>query len=228
MEMTHAASSFSLLAPLLVGLAGGLHCAGMCGGIVAALSLSRPPTRPRYALSLLLYHSGRIGSYVLLGVLFGLVGGIVAGAPLRMAQQGVTVVAGAIMLVFALQVGGFIPETRLLSAIRLPSSPLRNAADGRLSAWLAVGVMNGLLPCGLVYAALAMALAAATPVAGGIVMLLFGLGTIPPLLGVAFAARMIDPARRGVALKIGAILVALYGVWYMVKPFVMAGKMGHG
>ncbi len=217
-----------MIAPLLVGLAGGLHCAGMCGGIVAALSLSRPPSLPRHTVSLALYHGGRVGSYALLGVLFGWAGGMAEGAPIKMIQQGVTVVAGFLMLLFALQVGGFMREWRLLSAIHLPSSPLKKAAAGSLPAWLAVGLMNGLLPCGLVYAALGMALASASPLAGAVTMALFGVGTIPSLLAVAFAARWLDPTRRGLALKVASVVVALYGVWYIAKPFVMAGRMSHG
>lgn len=209
-------------AAFLLGLAGGLHCVGMCGGIVMALTLgSRGPWWPGVAT----YHATRITSYAILGALAGAVGG--AGTAMG-AQKGLSVAAGFAMVIFAFQLGGFIPESFFkLPGLAPPAKYLRKAANGKsITAWGVVGFFNGLLPCGLVYAALALALNSGNGLAGAILLVAFGLGTAPSLLGVAAITKLVSPRIRGVLLKAAAVALALFGLFMIVKVFVMTGHHG--
>lgn len=183
---------------------------------MAALSINRAPN----PLAMVLYHAGRIGGYVLLGAIFGFLGGVMAGADfIQNTQSWLSVIAGLVMIVFSAQVGGFLSERLLPLPKLMPSGGmLKNAADGKsLVSWLAVGVANGFLPCGLVYAALALSLSSSGLFAGAMIMLVFGLGTVPSLVGVAFIMRSIAPSTRGVLLKIMAVGLILFGLFLMFR-----------
>lgn len=223
--------SLSTLVPaFLMGAAGGLHCAGMCGGIVVALSLGAGGAwRP----SVILYHSGRLLGYSILGFLAGLLGGAISGAagPLALAQTALSALAGLVMVFFALQLAGFIPDRFASLALLKPPTGYMKKAAGResLIAFGVVGLWNGFLPCGLVYAALALAFSDASALGGALTMMVFGLGTVPALLLVGVVTRAISPALRGRILKIAAMALVLYGLFMIAKPFIHTGHQhGHG
>jgi len=167
----------------LLGLAGSLHCVAMCGPLMLALPLSGS-ARWGIVGQTLVYQFGRIAMYVVLGLLFGLLG---KGVALAGFQQVLSIAAGAMLLFaafFAVEweraaraVPGMHRLTRWVQQrigllLRTPS----------LRATLGVGMLNGLLPCGLVYAAVAGAISMAGGWQGGVFMALFGLGTLPLLL----------------------------------------------
>ncbi len=188
-----------LFAAFLVGLLGGVHCVGMCGGIVGALTLSlraglaRDPWRTLpYSLA---YNTGRILSYTAAGALVGGVGYVAANlSGLHAIQAVLSIMAGLFMLALGLYLGGWWLGLRWLEGAGgrlwtriapigrrlLPvSSPLRA---------LALGLVWGWLPCGLVYSVLVWALSAGSAARGALLLASFGLGTLPTLLLLGAAA----------------------------------------
>lgn len=208
------------LALFFVGLLGGTHCVGMCGGIVAALSAGGAP---RFSI-LLTYNLGRIASYALAGLIVGGLGG--AGAalaeqwPLRIALY---VVANLMLLAMGAYLMGFpgvlaLTERagqgiwRHLQPLTRRFLPVRGVAQA-----LPLGLLWGWLPCGLVYSALGTALASGSALRGGLAMLAFGLGTLPNLLlaGLVLARLQGFTRRRGVRIVSGLLVMACaaYGFW---------------
>lgn len=168
----------------LVGLLGGTHCAGMCGGIVGALSLSASGARPLPIH--LAYNLGRIISYVAAGALVGALGHFF-GALLPI-QRGLYLLASLMMLAMGFYLLG---ATRALAIVERGGQRLWTHLQpltrrflpvrGPLQA-LPLGLLWGWLPCGLVYSALTSALATGSAAHGALSMLAFGLGTLPNLL----------------------------------------------
>jgi len=195
----------------MLGLAGSLHCAGMCGPLMLAL-----PTNAKSASVLLLHrlthHAGRLTIYGLLGLLLGLIG---ESLSLVGFQRWLSIAAGlSILLALALApgriwqfpVGGFLARLKGAFAGLLR----RNNAISRFF----LGGLNGLLPCGLVYVAGAGSLATGDRFTGVSYMLVFGLGTLPMLLAISlagqrFAFKWTPLARRAVPVMIGAAGVML-------------------
>lgn len=205
-----------LLAALAIGFFGSLHCIGMCGGLVSALCLARPQL---WWPGLTAYQLGRLLSYTLLG---GLVGSLGAGLTMTgwfgQLQQVLAWLAGGLMILFALYLGGWLPDpfarlaTRVSRATGL-SHWMGRAANGKhLGAWLMVGLFNGLLPCGLVYAGLALSLRSADATLGALIMACFGLGTLPAMLAAPTVMHKLSPARRGHLLKLAAAALIILGL----------------
>lgn len=210
---------FDLGIAFMIGLLGGIHCVGMCGGIVAALSMGR---KSAWWKGITLYHLGRVLSYSGIGLLAGLAGNIFTGSlNIAVAQQLLSVTAGLMMIFFALQIGGFIPEKLFgLSIMRIPSFLLKRAVAGDSSTfWGVVGIFNGLLPCGMVYAALSLALKQADPLSGAFIMLSFGLGTIPAMTILALVIKRWDPELRGRLLRWAALFLILFGCFTLLRGF---------
>ncbi len=213
MEPTQAATA------LMLGLAGAGHCAGMCGGIAAALNLAGRTT----ASVTLAYHGGRIASYTLLGALAGLAAGAVDSAAWA---AGLRYVAGALLVGMGLYIADWWRGMALLErAGETLWAPVKALSSGLLPprSWgqgIALGLTWGLLPCGLIYSSLAWAATAADPAASALRMLLFGVGTLPAMLAVSLgAARLQDILRRrGLRATIGALLV-LAGLWTAYAAF---------
>jgi hypothetical protein len=209
----------SLISALLVGLLGGTHCVGMCGGIVGALSLQMPTNVPQWRFHLA-YNLGRIASYGAAGVLVG-----AAGASSMMlsemlpVKQALYLVANLLLIFLGLYLAGLshavVQLERLGGVIwqRLqPYSkkllPVRSVPQA-----FALGALWGWVPCGLVYSMLVAAMASGSAAYGGMIMLAFGLGTLPNLLAMGYFARQLKSfmQHRGVRLAAG-LLVAGFGV----------------
>jgi len=187
----------NLLAAFLLGLAGSLHCAAMCGPLILAVTAARRRSAPgaapgsgqRDLLHPLAYHGGRLLTYAVLGAISGLIGAAVIFAGF---QRWLSLAAGGLIVIGAFTTfrGKWtgLPAKFVLAAKTKFGALLQNRA---LGASALLGGLNGLLPCGLVYVACAAA-ATAGGVAGGMAtMLAFGLGTAPMLLGLGFAGRAI-------------------------------------
>jgi len=184
----------SLMAALLVGLLGGGHCVGMCGGIVAAVTVTLPKQQPKLGY-LLAYNLGRIASYGAAGVLAGAV-----GASSFFLQQVLPVekilyaMASLVLIVLGLYLAGMwhgVTRLEWLGSLlwqRLQPLSRRFLPVRSLSQAFALGTIWGWLPCGLVYSVLVAALATGSPARGGLLMLAFGLGTLPALLAMGMAA----------------------------------------
>jgi len=156
------------LVPAAVAAAAGApHCVGMCGALACAAG---DRTADQAA-----YHSGRIAMYATLGAVAGAAGAIVPG-PTWVPST----IAAFLLVGFALALAGLLPEPRF-AVPGLAWAGARLARQTGVPSRLAFGAVNGLLPCGLVYAALAIPVAAADPVVGAAAMAVFGLGTVPAL-----------------------------------------------
>ncbi len=212
----------SIASVFLLALLGGLHCAAMCGGVVSAFALDRtlPVGGWRRAAAMSSYHLGRISSYVLLGAVAGAASG--ALLPWRefvFLQRSLYGLAGLVMLWLAWRLWrgqqAWPLLERLLSRL---VSPLRSrlgllARSARWWARLAVGVVWGLVPCGMVYGALALALLAGSPLWGGLLMLVFGLGTVPNLLFADWLFARAQQFGGESWRRAGALIIAAFGLW---------------
>jgi sulfite exporter TauE/SafE len=229
--------SGGLLALAAAGLASGVHCLGMCGGIASLSGLAADrrvipirPASPEAAATtrgagvarVLAMNAGRIATYTLAGAIAGSLGSAGAYASGALAAQALLMLIANLMLIaIGLYLAGAV---RLLAPLEALGRPLWRrvqplavrlmSAPGTLNGLLA-GLVWGWLPCGLVYAALGVAVFAGSPAGGALGMLAFGLGTLPTLLAAGFAFGRL----RGF---LGRPLVR-YGVATLVLGFGVAG-----
>ena len=224
-------SSIDSLYPIffVTGLTVGFgHCIGMCGPIVVSLSLHLKEGSPIVAH--LLYNSGRIGTYALLGGVLGVTGsftGLVSN--IAGLQKGVMIFAGLVIILMGLAMTGWIPLGHLFGDYTpkgFISKVFHRMSTSKSSLlYLPLGFVLGLLPCGPVYTALIAAARVGMDVqspwqgllAGMGLMLTFGLGTIPALLLVARLAGLGWLKSRQVIFKIGAFLMVLMGIYFVIK-----------
>ncbi len=214
-----------LLGAFVVALLGGVHCLGMCGGIVGALTLGLGPSR-RPAMALVVgYNAGRITTYGALGALAGAMGAWGSEwLAVRHSQGILQGLTGAVMIALGLYLAdlwrGLVWVERLGLHLWRPVAPWarRLLPLTTLPQALVAGMLWGFLPCGLVYSALIWALGAGGAREGGLLMLAFGAGTLPTVMGLGLAADRFRPWLRRVAVRRGAgAAVALLGVqqlWY--------------
>ena len=220
-----------LLSALVLGLLGGGHCIGMCGGLMGALTLAIPAEQRQRRLGLLLaYNLGRIASYGLAGLLIGAAGWALASGP---AATALRLLAGLLLIAMGLYLAGWWSGLtriegigrllwRRLAPLARRLLPVRNAPRALL-----LGALWGWLPCGLVYSTLLWAASQGDALDSALLMLAFGLGTLPVLLATGLAAERLTALlrRRGVRIA-GGLLVILFGLWTLPGPH-QAWLMGH-
>lgn len=210
-----------LTASFLIGFLGSMHCVGMCGGLVTALSMSQPKT---WWTGLISYQLGRITTYTFLGLIAGIIGVAITQTPwLSQAQQGLAIVAGVLMIIFGLNLAGWLADplvnvmTKITSVIGLTRWVQRATTSRMPMSWLMVGLFNGLLPCGLVFAGLALSLTAGNIVLSAGMMFAFGLGTVPAMMFIPIVLKTATPKTRSLVLKIAAVLLIIFGVITMIR-----------
>ncbi len=230
----------ALVGAFLAGLFGGLHCIAMCGGYIAAVSrgagggLPLLPARQLWTLQLAA-QTGRVATYVLLGAIFGAAGGAAIAASWEPLQRGLYVVANLLLLALAfgiargeagsplLERAGLAVFTRVIPAI----GPL--ARSSGIAGRFGLGLFWGLTPCALVYAVLPVALLAGGAADGALVMLAFGLGTLPNLLAAGWLVGRAPSwlgGRRARLAAAGLIAAfALAGIW---RALFVPSALSHG
>ncbi len=206
------------------------HCLGMCGGIVAALSFALPNAgrAKRFAL-ILSYNLGRISTYTVIGFLAGILGGILE---LGLGIGSLRIVAGIMLILMGLYLTGWWKVLTLLERVGTqlwkilqPIGQKFFPVTSNLGAFV-VGCIWGWLPCGLVYSALALAVAKANVAESALVMLAFGCGTLPAVLIGGLAGERLKHFLQLKSLRVGmGVLVILFGVWTLYFGFA---HLGHG
>ncbi|ALG67185.1 sulfite exporter TauE/SafE family protein [Beggiatoa leptomitoformis] len=226
------------LSAFLTGLLGSVHCVGMCGGIVGALTMGLPATTHQSPLRLfpylLTYNLGRLSSYMLSGALVGFLGGQFTEILPQPHLIGMAI-SGIFMIILGLYLGGWWQFLSLLEkqGAKLwrkiqPFSryflPVKNPLQA-----LGLGIIWGWLPCGLVYTALMIALASGSAWEGSLLMLAFGLGTLPMLLTMGATTAWLNRLTRHIAVRRGiGLLVIIFGV-YTLSGFAHPIRYGiHG
>jgi sulfite exporter TauE/SafE len=204
-------------AAFAAGLLGGVHCAGMCGGIVGSLSASsRGPVVSRQ----LNFNAGRIASYALAGAAAGTAGNLAqAAGPLLSVQVLLFAAANVLMILLGLYVAGWGKAVlkieragRIVWRLVEPAARRIFPIDSAAKAFIA-GLLWGWVPCGLVYSLLALALASGGALQGASVMIAFGLGTLPTLLTAGFTVRKLDILRRTPWIRhVAGTAIAMMGV----------------
>jgi sulfite exporter TauE/SafE len=178
-----------------LGLVGSVHCVGMCGPLVMGLPIGDKKGIQK-GIAISMYHVGKIATYSLLGVVFGLLGSQIL---INKIQQNLSVIIGVMILIYVFYLIVLIPKKILsLNFFYQPIASLlsRLFKQNNVFLYLVIGLLNGLLPCGMVYLALTSALATQHVLQGGVLMFFFGLGTTPALLLVSFGGQMLSPVFR--------------------------------
>lgn len=220
-----------LLSALILGLLGGGHCLGMCGGLMSALTLAIPAEQRTQRFKLLLaYNLGRIFSYACAGLLLGLAGWAVTNSPAAMLLR---VLAGLLLIAMGLYLAGWWSGLTRIEALgrglwrHIQPLTRRFMPVTSVPRALILGGLWGWLPCGLVYSTLLWASSQGNALDSAALMLTFGLGTLPVLLATGMAAERLTELlrKRGVRMA-GGVLVMLFGLWTLPGPH-QAWLMGH-
>lgn len=226
----------ALSAAFVGGLAGGLHCAGMCGGIVRVLCAAPGAGTPPQWTHLLAYNGGRIFSYVVAGMLAGAIGeaGLLTRAA-PMLQPLMYFLASLMLTALGLYLTGLAPVVARIEAAGAWAWRLVQPWTGRMLPVTSVaraaglGALWGWLPCGMVYAVLLTALALGSWWQGAALMLAFGLGTLPNMLGIGLFYEKIERLRRaGAARVLAGSAIAAFGLFGIAKAWHPAAMAGGG
>jgi len=217
---------------LLTGLLGSAHCVGMCGGFVLFYT-TRFPSSPPGGLHLA-YHSGRLLAYGSIGAAMGLAGSFAdAAAGLRGLQHASLLFGSALMLAGGAGMIGLI-RFDFASAADPARNPVFRGlfrALRSLPAGLAVlplGYLLGFVPCGLVYTMAIAAAATGSPGPGALDMFVFGLGTVPALLGFGVLSRRLTGPRRRLLNRAAGLLIVLMGIRGLARWAALSGWIAHG
>ena len=216
---------------LLLGLVGSLHCAGMCGPLALALPVAAS-SRTGFITGRLMYNLGRVMTYCLLGVVFGLVGRTLVLAGI---QRWVSISLGLALLsglVWSHKLALWQPITSLIARLKFRMSGLLRTRS--LVSLAALGMLNGLLPCGLVYVACAGAVATGSLLSGVQYMVAFGIGTIPMMLGIGLSGHLMPLSLRLQLRKAVPVSVCLLASLLILRglsmgiPYLSPDLSGHG
>lgn len=209
-----------LITAFLLGLLGSFHCVGMCGPIAMALPLSRGQ-KWQIVQSSLVYNLGRVVTYGLIGLIFGMIG---LGVELAGGQKVFSVILGVFLLIFAL-----LPQRMEAFILRLPGlnllfSQVKQQISSlfkqtSLGANLLIGMLNGLLPCGLVYLAIAGAMTTGHMLDGALFMASFGLGTLPMMLSVTLLGQFLRPNYRQFFRRMAPVIMAVFALLLISRGF---------
>ena len=207
-----------LLSALMLGLIGSFHCAGMCGPIALAIPLNNQSSFNKINGSLI-YNIGRAITYAIMGAIFGLLG---KGLVMAGFQKWVSIIMGLIMVTSvlfpSLYKNRFDIDKSAFSFVGNLKIKLGHLLRKRsYSSLLLIGLLNGLLPCGLVYMAIAGAIATTNSLSGALFMFIFGLGTLPMLFAISILGNTLSVKLRSKMTKIIPAVVFFIGVLFILR-----------
>lgn len=207
-----------LYTAFILGLLGSFHCIGMCGPIAFALPLDRS-SKGKMIFQTMLYHLGRLTTYSLIGVLFGVIG---KGLYLAGFQQRLSILMGVIMIItVVIPVSVFNrfnitkPLYRLVGEVKQQLGIYLKKKSNK-SIFL-IGFFNGFLPCGLVYMALIGSIATSSAVIGSLYMFLFGIGTLPMMTLAVYAGNFLKISLRNKIQKIIPVFIVIIGLLFILR-----------
>lgn len=198
----------------ITGLFGSLHCLGMCGPIALALPLGGNSSLGGLLPGRLSYNAGRLISYMAIGVILGLLGNMLAIAGM---QQYLSIISGVILIIIA--IFGFMGWASNSSIVNKWIAKMFKGrfASADVSSMFIIGVLNGFLPCGLVYMAATMALTEANALDAAWFMLFFGLGTFPLMLLVSMSPALLSAKRRMRIKNLSPYIALVMGVLFVLR-----------
>ena len=204
--------------PLALGFLGSFHCVGMCGPIALALPIGRWSTANKIA-GILLYNFGRVFTYAFIGLLFGAIG---RGFSMAGLQQIISIILGVGIIAFVIMPSSAASRLDALTQ-HIPYMPVVKKKIASLfkektfGSLATIGMLNGLLPCGFVYMALAGAIATGSSLSGAGFMVLFGIGTIPAMFMVAFSSHLFPIGVRSRIRKAVPVFMFMIGALLIVR-----------
>ncbi|MBB6523552.1 sulfite exporter TauE/SafE family protein [Pseudoteredinibacter isoporae] len=218
------------LATFSVGLLGSGHCLGMCGGIASALGFAIGPEKQAKRTAILLsYNLGRVSSYTLLGAAAGIVGSQIGAASVLRIIAGVLLIAMGLYLAnwwrglsYLEKLGGVL--WRYIQPLTKSLLPVQHSGQAVL-----LGLAWGLLPCGMVYSALAYSVAQGSALGGAVAMAGFGMGTLPAVVASGWAAQGFKSLFQNTWVRrLFAMSIIAFGVWTLWMPLAHSGHGAHG
>jgi sulfite exporter TauE/SafE len=218
---------------LTVGLLTGLsHCVGMCGPLVGTFALRRRAAGQEVSTPLGLFQLGRLTLYVIVGLSLGGLGSVIRlGAVVQGWQGGLAIVLGLLLVVMGLGLMGRLPVRGLFESMalaRLVVGFIRKLFNSSHPlAPFVLGLANGLLPCGAVYSMALLAAVSGNALQGGLIMLLFGLGTLLPLVAIGFSTMLLSIQLRQGLFRAAAVLVVLAGTHLILRGLAADGWLPH-
>ena len=207
-----------LYSAFIFGLISSLHCIGMCGPIAMMLPVDRNNPAKK-VIQIMIYHLGRLSAYATLGLAFGILG---RGFYMAGIQQQLSIFVGVMMIIIAIvpekvfmKYNFSKPVYKVISKVKssLGSQFKRKSPD----AFFTIGLLNGFLPCGLVYAALFGAIAMQNLTLSVTYMLLYGLGTIPMMSAVVYISNLLSIPIRSKLQKIIPVVAVFIGVLFIIR-----------
>ena len=211
--------SFGML--FVIGLLTSVHCIAMCGGINLTQSTVAAKSNRSVVRSNLAYNAGRVISYTVIG---GIVGGVGSMISFNGTMRGaVTVIVGVIMIIMALSMLGMFRPLRRLP-LHLPQGLyMKLAGHAAKGSSFAIGLLNGLMPCGPLQSMQIYALSAGSVLKGAFSMLLFSLGTVPLMLGLGLFSGRLNRKKAGIMLTVSALLIFVMGVHMTGNGLILSG-----
>jgi len=210
-------SDISVVGGLLLGFAGSLHCLGMC----APLNLLFPSKSisVTFVAGRLVYNLGRIITYAIMGIIFGFLG---ANLKIFGLQDTLSIIVGVLLILSAFITFGVQENINKYLGLNILYSKLIKlfglfSKNTSLQSQFLVGLLNGLLPCGLVYAAIGAAITLSHPLESSLFMTFFGLGTFPAMFFSAFVLNKISTTARGKLIRVLPLVTVLFGVFFIMR-----------
>lgn len=207
-----------LVSALILGLMGSLHCVGMCGPIAFMLPVDRTNNYKKFG-QIFIYHFGRLLSYGIIGLIFGLLG---KGLSIFGIQQKLSIAIGIIMILVVLIPYKTFNKYNLSKPIYKIISKVKNQLGKELKkkspdTFLTIGFLNGFLPCGLVYMALFGSIAMGDALQGSLYMMLFGVGTLPLMTAAIYFSNLLKGGIRQKVQRAIPVFVIIIGALFILR-----------
>jgi uncharacterized protein len=221
-----------LYSAFIFGLISSLHCIGMCGPIAMMLPVDRSNPAKK-VVQIMLYQIGRLSAYATLGLVFGILG---RGFFMAGIQQQLSIAVGILMIVIAIVPEKVFMKYNFSKSVYRAISKVKSSLGNQFKrkspdALFTIGLLNGFLPCGLVYAALFGAIAMQNVTLSVTYMLLYGLGTIPMMSAVVYVSNILSFPMRSKMQKIIPIVTVFIGILFIIRglgldiPYLSPGTM---